>query len=469
MKTMHLTNSWHETSGGIATFYRALIEGANRRRQEIRLVVPGAVDRIEESGQFGRIYHIQSPPAPVNRDYRMISPTQFLFAGSKIQRILAAERPDLVEISDKYTLHYLGALLRLRLLRAVNFRPTVVGLSQERMDDNFSAYIGKFPFSETFCSLYMKWAYFPFFDHHIANSDYTASELRTAAQGHLIRRGTWIRPMGVDLTHLTPQRRSAELRRRLLQNFGASEDGVLLFYAGRLAPEKNLPLLFETLIQLSRNSRIDYRLLVAGDGIEYRRWEEKCAREAPGRVLFLGHIKDKKMLADLYANSDVFVHPNPREPFGIAPLEAMASGLPLVAPNTGGVRSYANRENSWTAEPDVESFARAVAEAAQKTVPAADKVKNALATAQRFGWESVASSFLDLYCELSQPHSDQNGAGPVPSFYSAPAAGSQAALMHGLSQFAANSFRLSSGSTVAAAARRRSSVDVARDIKDEAC
>ena len=53
----------------------------------------------------------------------------------------------------------------------------------------------------------------------------------------------------------------------------------------------------------------------------------------PGRVHFLGHLPDRRQLASLYANADVFVHPNPREPFGIGPLEAMASGLPLVTSN----------------------------------------------------------------------------------------------------------------------------------------
>ncbi len=447
---MHLTNSWHENSGGIATFYRALMAEANRRGQPIRLVVPAALDQIEEAGEFGRIYHIESPRSPLNPDYRTIYPLQFLFPQSKLQQILASERPDLVEISDKYTLNYLGALLRQRLLDRVDFRPIVVGLSQERMDDNFRSYLGHIPFAQKFCSLYMRWLYFPFFDHHIANSDYTVSELRSAAEGQLVPRGTWIRPMGVDLGQLSPRRRSPELRRRLLQNFGCAEESILLFYAGRLAPEKNLPLLFDLLIHLSRNSARDYRLLVAGDGIERRQWEKRCAQETPGRALFLGHInshnKDGHVLADLYANSDVFVHPNPREPFGIAPLEAMASGLPLVAPNTGGVASYASAENAWIAEPDVESFSQAVENAVTNRVLASEKTTKALATARSYRWESVAASFLDLYCELNRPPATQNSAAPKPAFYSSPAAGFRAVLMRGVSQLAARSFRL--GSTV---------------------
>ncbi len=442
MKTMHLTNSWHETSGGIATFYRALIEEANRRRQQIRLVVPGALDRIEEAGEFGRIHHVQAPLAPFNSDYRTIYPSQFLFRGSKVQEILIAERPDLLEISDKYTLHYLGILLRMRLMPAVDFRPIVVGHSQERMDDNVRAYLGDPWWSRIFCPLYMRWLYFPFFDQHIANSEYTADELRPAARGQLVDRGTWIRPMGVDLAHLSPRRRFTGLRRRLLQNFGVSEESVLLLYTGRLAPEKNLSLLFGVLAGLAKDRERDYRLLMVGDGIERARWEQRCSREMPGRALFLGHIKDKNVLADLYANCDVFVHPNPREPFGIAPLEAMASGLPLVAPNSGGVASYANLENAWTVRADVASFAGAIREVAANPRLVLEKTRKALETAQLYRWETVASSFLDLYETLGRAAGAGSEALPGAVFHSTSAGGLQAAMFRGVSQLAERGFRL---------------------------
>jgi glycosyltransferase involved in cell wall biosynthesis len=455
MKTMHFTNSWHENSGGIATFYRALIEEANRRRQPIRLVVPAARDRIEEIGEFGRIYHVEAPPAPFNSDYRAIYPSQFLFPGSKLQAILASERPDLVEICDKYTLNYLGAVLRLRLLPAIDFRPVVTAVSQERMDDNVSAYLGSVPLLRALCSLYMRWLYFPFFDHHIANSEYTAAELRPAAQGQLVPRGTWIRPMGVDLAHLSPQRRSPALRRRLLQNFGASEESTLLLYAGRLVPEKNLALLFDLLTHLAKDPKRDYRLLVVGDGIERAKWEEKCGREIPGRSVFLGHCKDKNVLGDLYANCDVFVHPNPREPFGIAPLEAMASGLPLVAPNTGGVISYANAQNAWTVNADVISFAGALEQIAANRQLRLEKIGNALATAQHYRWETVAATFLDLYEMLTRATNAKPETLPGAAFQSTSAAGLRATIMHGVSQMAARGFRLASRFAPEPQSRRR--------------
>ena len=141
MKTLHLTNYWHGTSGGIARFYSALLDAANRHEQEMRLVVPGSETRVEHVGKFGKIYHLAAPHAPFNSRYRVLYPTQFLRAGSPLQRILADERPDLVEICDKYSLNYLGTLLRLGLLKDLDFRPVVVAQSCERMDDNFKSYV----------------------------------------------------------------------------------------------------------------------------------------------------------------------------------------------------------------------------------------------------------------------------------------------------------------------------------------
>ena len=444
IKTMHLTNSWHESSGGIATFYRALIEAANKEGRPIRLVVPGERDSVEDAGPFGKIYRVEAPRARFNAQYRMIYPNQFLLAGSKLQAILMAERPDLVEICDKYTLNYLGALLRRRLLRALDFRPVVVGLSCERMDDNFRSYIGTLPFARRFCSAYVKWVYFPFFDHHIANSAYTAEELRAASLGHLTSRNTWIRPMGINLKHLSPSRRSKETREQLQQICGCGEESILLLYAGRMAPEKNLPLLFDTLSVLTRRAKRDFRLLVAGDGIERERWEFFCRTAIPGKVSFLGHVKEHSRLADLLANSDVFVHPNPREPFGIAPLEAMASGLPLVAPNSGGVTSYANAENAWLMPPDERSFAAAVEDVVANASQRAHRVENALRTAEEFRWEVVASSFLDLYSQLCAATEGQERI-PRPDFCSQQAKGLENAWSRRISYGAERAFHLISG------------------------
>jgi alpha-1,6-mannosyltransferase len=439
IKTLHITNAWHATSGGVSTFYRALIQAANRRGHQIRLIVPGANDRVEETGPFARIYTVAAPAARLNPAYRTIYPSKFLWRGSQIQELLAAERPDLIEISDKYSFPYLGGLLRLRLLRAIDFRPVIVGLSNERMDDNFRSYLGWLPLGRRFCSWYMHWIYFPFFDYHIANSSYTAEELQAASRGHLVPRDTWIRPMGADLGEMSPAQASPAGRRRLLSLCGAPDDAILLFYAGRLVPEKNLQLLFELTEHLNRTGGRPFHLMVAGDGIERPRWERYAAERLPGHAVFLGHIRDRKMLATLYANSDIFIHPNSHEPFGIAPLEAMASGLPLLAPNAGGVISYASPANAWTVPPTVTDFAEAVQEILSQRELVAQKTERARQTAGAYNWDCVADGFLDLYQDMYRRFRGE-AATLTPDFSSVPAAPTTARVARWTAQFAQKAF-----------------------------
>lgn len=401
MKTLHITNYWHDTSGGIARFYTALLETANRRRQEMCLVVPSAKTWTEMVGEFGKVYHVAAPSAPLNSQYRVLYPTQFLSPGSPLQQILAEEQPDLVEICDKYSLNYLGALLRLGLLRGVDFKPVVVAQSCERMDDNFDSYITSTTLGRKFSSFYMRWLYFHFFDHHIANSHYTAEELRPASQGHPVQRGVWVRTPGVDVERFSSTLRSEVVRQQLVTQSGAGRDSVLLLYAGRLVPEKNLPLLVEVARELAQDGERDFRLLIAGSGMELDRLRKLAAERAPGKVTFVGHISSREQLASLYANCDVFVHPNPREPFGIAPLEAMASGLALVAPNSGGVLSYANQENAWLADAGKPAeFAAAVRQASRQTAGRQAKLDRALETASSFRWENVVDSLFSLYDDM---------------------------------------------------------------------
>jgi alpha-1,6-mannosyltransferase len=407
VKTLHLTNAWHASSGGIGTFYKALLEAAEREGHEMRLVVPGDATRVEETGRYGRIYHIEAPRAPLNNSYRIIYPHRFLFPQTALQRILNRERPDLVEVSEKYSMPYLAGMLRTRRLPGVGIRPTVVGLSCERMDENVSAYLTPLEWGRNFCNLYMKWIYFPSFDHHITISEHVAKELIDAARGHKVRRGIWVQPMGVDCERFGRARADAELRREMLN--GLEHDGAtLLLYAGRLAPEKNLPLLAETMSLLDRKQ---YRLAIAGTGIleEYLRAE--FARRGLDNVIFLGHLADRDRLANAYASADIFLHPNPREPFGIAPLEAMAAGLALVAPNSGGVNSYADESNAWLAEPSGEAFAAAVMSIRSDAEQSVRRRAAARKTAALYAWPAIAKRFLDLYGELNAL--TQNGRTPA--------------------------------------------------------
>ena len=394
IKTLHLTNAFHPHSGGISTFYLAMLQTANQQKREMRLIVPGSEDRVEPVGDYGKIYYVRAPRAPLDANYRWLPPTAYIYPGTAIRTILRQERPDVIEIAEKYSLHYLGATIRLGLLSDLDFRPLVLGLSCERMDENVAAYMGTSALHRWFCRWYMHWIYFPFFDHHTAVSEHAATELVTASHGHAVERGIWIRPMGVDAARFSPSHRSQAMREYLLEQAKAQPGATLLLYAGRLAPEKNLPLLIEMMQRLADR---DYRLILVGDGMQREQLERQAAQQAPGKVCFLEHITDRQRLAEVYASCDLFVHPNPREPFGIAPLEAMASGLPLVGANCGGITSYANQTNAWLAEPDPAAFAAAVKGALDNQDARLAKVRSGLVTAAAHSWDRAAEAYFALY------------------------------------------------------------------------
>ncbi len=153
--------------------------------------------------------------------------------------------------------------------------------------------------------------------HGLADRTLSPSTWATAA---LRARGVprvhqWAR--GVDTSRFTPSKRDDALR-------GELGGGVLVGYVGRLAPEK----------QVERLAAIadvpGTRLVVVGDGPD----EERLRELLPGAA-FLG-FRGGDELARIYASLDVFVHTGPSETFCQAVQEALASGLPVVAPDTGG-------------------------------------------------------------------------------------------------------------------------------------
>ena len=187
-----------------------------------------------------------------------------------------------------------------------------------------------------------------------------------------------------------------EVRRWLLRRAGGDSGSVLLFHAGRLSAEKNIPLLVEMLRELVQIGHADYRLLIAGDGPLTGWIRGQAVGPLAGRIQCCG-VLEGEALASCYANCDVFVHANAREPFGMAPLEAMASGVPVVLPNRGGVLEYASDRNAWLAAPDARSFASAVT-AARGGDP--ERQRRALHVAHQFRWTRVTNEYFALYDEL---------------------------------------------------------------------
>ncbi len=413
IRTVHLTNAWHHASGGIRTFYEAMLTAATHRRRQATLIVPGARSSLRIVSRHARVYTVAAPASPVfDRRYRLLLPHHYWSAGSPIRRILEIERPDLVETCDKLTLVHLARRLRVHSARTGTARPTLVALSTERMDDGMRAQVGAAPTLAELTRWYLRRVYLDPFDAHIANSDYTADEAASLERHRLPQpmapgpaRHPWVLPNGVDVQTFTPRRRSFGRRRALLDLFDGTPSSTLIVHAGRLSHEKQVDWLVPTVVSAAR-AGIDARLVIAGDGPLRARIERSAARECPGRVVTLGHIDDRHALASTLASADLFLHPNPREPFGIGPLEAMAAGTPVVLPRAGGVLSYATDENSWLADPSPDGLARAVAEAMADRAERRSRAAAAIATARHLAWPAVMDRYFAAYDEI---HAAANG------------------------------------------------------------
>jgi alpha-1,6-mannosyltransferase len=376
------------------------------------VVVPGARDGVEDHGPHGRIQTLAAPAAPAfDRRYRVLYPHRYLpGVGRALTRIVADERPAVLEIADKYSLPYFAALLRKRLIRGVPRPPLLVGLSCERFDDNMAAYVTTGAVSRAFTRWYLRHVYGPPFDVHLANSAYTAAELRQAFHDRDPEFVQVCAP-GVDVSGFGPSHRSPALRTALLNALGLGAGGRLLLYAGRLSPEKNLPLLIESVrLLLTRPAGAEVGLVIAGDGPQRSSLERAMPARLAARVRFVGHLSRTALAAHL-ASCDAFVHANPREPFGIGPLEAMASGVPVVLPAAGGVLTFATAANAWLAEPAPGPFAAAI-EAALAGDPA--RVEAGVRTAERFAWPHVTAAYFALLDRLvAAPPSLARRSGPV--------------------------------------------------------
>jgi alpha-1,6-mannosyltransferase len=405
IRTLHVTNAWHPTSGGVRTFYEALLARAARDGRQMSVIVPGERTATSQLAPGCRLHTIAAPRSPVmDHRYRLMLPHRYLWIDrGDLWRIIREERPQLIEVCDKFALCHLAGLIK----RRQGPRPTVVGLSQERLDDGLRAHLGESRGYDAFAAWYLARVYLRQFDAHVANSYYTAGEILDVIEAHgprkpllwRLRERVHVLPLGVDTDVFRPALRSSALREALLRRAGGRADSRLVVFAGRLSTEKHVQWLVPAIRALVARGG-DVRLVIAGGGPLERDIAAAAAAQTPGRVAMVGHVATRAELAAMVASADVFVHPNPREPFGIGPLEAMAAGVPLVAPRSGGVLTYATDDNAWLADPSPEGLAAAADAALTQSDRACARSARALLTARALAWPNTAGRYLRQYDDI---------------------------------------------------------------------
>jgi len=202
---------------------------------------------------------------------------------------------------------------------------------------------------------------------------------------------------GADISRFSPQHRSSALRTQL----GVRECAPLVLHVGRLAAEKNLDLLFAGFSAI-RAVRPEARLVIVGDGPERTRLE----RRHSGHV-FTG-IRTGEELARLYASADLFLYPSLTETYGNVTVEAMASGLAVLAFDYAAAREHiAPGVNGYLARyGDAVDFIARAREMALSAGGLQGLRARARTTAEGLGWDPVVQNFLSTLVRTREawPH-----------------------------------------------------------------
>lgn len=232
-------------------------------------------------------------------------------------------------------------------------------------------------------------------------STYTLNDLHSTGY-HRLRR--WGR--GVNSERFNPVHRSQEWRDRLLN--GRDPDSLICIYVGRLATEKRVDLLLE----VARTPGV--ALTIIGDGA--RRDDLETLFAGTG-THFMGYLFGDD-LANAYAASDVFTFTGACETFGQVVQEAMASGLPLVVINQGGVTDMViEGVTGFTCEPNSEAFASAVRHLRDHPELRRAIARSARQMAEKRPWSAIMSQLEDHYSEALLMNERLKGMFPQPSLF----------------------------------------------------
>ncbi len=225
------------------------------------------------------------------------------------------------------------------------------------------------------------------------------SGLRTYCPSDAIReeldangfRNTRIWSRGVDMSRFNPSRRSAEMRTR----FGAGPDTIVVAYIGRIAAEKGLGVAAAAMRRLEGDPSI--RFVVVGEGP----YEKKLRALAPANTVFTGRLSGDA-LAEAYASADMFVFPSTTDTFGQVLLEAMASGLPVVAVDAGPTREVLGASAGILAPPGNDAaLAAEILRLAGDSAERARLAVEATRVASARSWISVFDNLVRDYREVT--------------------------------------------------------------------
>ncbi|MEU2064674.1 glycosyltransferase [Streptomyces sp. NPDC013455] len=364
LRIVRLANFVAPASGGLRTALRELGKGFRAAGHEPVLIVPGERHTDRDTEQ-GRVITLPGPLLPGTGGYRVLTDKR------RVAALLEELAPDRLEVSDRTTLRWTGRWAR----RA---RVPAVMVSHETADGVLRTWgLPEHLARRAADSLNTRTAHV--YARVVCTTEFAEREFVRIGARNVVRA-----PLGVDLTERSPALRDPGLRGRL-----ARGDETLLVMASRLSVEKRPGTALDALERLRSRGRRAV-LVVAGDGPLRARLEQR-ARDRGLPVTFLGHVSDRAALGALQASADVCLAPGPAETFGLAALEAMACGTPVVASASSALPEIIGSAGAAAAGGG-EAFADAVELVLERGE--AERREAARARAECFGWGTAVEAFL---------------------------------------------------------------------------
>ncbi|RSL29864.1 glycosyltransferase family 1 protein [Salibacterium salarium] len=363
MKIAIVTETFLPSTDGIVTRLTACIRWLHKQGHDVRIIAPD-LGVYEFNGAI-----IKGVPARTLPFYRS---KQFALPNRVVKQYLEEYEPDVVHVVNPAILGFSGVSYAHKL-----GYPLVASYHT-----NVAQYLGYYHLSILKGAV---WWYFRKLhnraDLNICTSQTVQKELqeRDFKNVHVWKRG-------VDTEMFHPDQYNMSMRERLTDERFHDK---LLLYVGRLAPEKEIEKLRAVLEESN-----EFSLAIVGDG-PHRETLEKHFEGT--KTVFTGFMHGEE-LAQAFASSDVFVFPSTTETLGLVILEAMASGLPLVAAKSGPTCEQIEDERTGLLySPEEQSdFIRTVRRFEDETLRKRLST-NARKDIGELGWSEAAAQLLTLY------------------------------------------------------------------------